>query len=784
MKSIRLFSMVACAAMTAPIFGQQAFAQTDTSAGVETITVTAERRSENIQAVPESVTAFNAKQITDMGINASTDIAQHVANLDIALPAGAGNQPIITIRGIGLNDYDTNNAGPNGVYLDEVYLSSPASQTFQAFDLSDIEVLKGPQGTLFGRNASGGAVLFSSAKPTDDFTADFVADYSSYNTVNLQGGVGGPITDDLDYRFAFQYNNSGGYMHNLFTGGSENGENNWASRIMLQWKPNSSWRFLFNVHGGQVANRPNEYRHLGAVSAPFFSGGACTSEATAAGQCVDLYGYGTPSKFFDGAWSRREHLDVNNFGTNLNAQYQWGTITFTSITAYDHSDKIHPENTDAAPDEMLDINFGVRNDTITQEFRASQQTDTYDWQAGFYYLWEGLHQNQPLFSGLDFDSTIGVPGICDYPAGPFAGLCFQAFDQSYQVTNAYAVYAQGDYKITDKLKVTLGARGTYESKTFRYLGTVEYQDAGQGNFGPLQLIDSSYHTFYSGAFNYKAVVDYSFTDDVHAYGSISTGYKSADFNGSFLSNVPAITEQQLQPVKPEYVTAYEVGVKSSWFDNKLVLDGAAFYNDYRDMQLFLLAPPPASACPGPGCLPNNVLSNADALTAGSDISIIGNPFEGFTAKADIGILTTKIVRSVGALAPGQPSPVDEQLTLSPHSSASLTLDYTREVPGGVADVQFNANYKGHQFFDLAKFQNGTVGSFLEDPYTQQNGYWLVNARASYAFEDGRWEVAVFGRNLLNKQYYLDEFNLQNPYGFIQGIVGTPRVIGGEIDFKY
>jgi iron complex outermembrane receptor protein len=770
--------MLATCLATITVAGQ-AYAQTDTGgSAVETVTVTAERRSENIQAVPMSVNAFNAKQITDMGITASTDIAEHVPNLDIALPAGQGNQPIITIRGIGLNDYDTNNPGPNGVYLDEVYLSSPASQTFQAFDLQDIEVLKGPQGTLFGRNSSGGAVLFSSNKPTDDFTADFQAAYSSYNTVNFQGGVGGPITDDLDYRFAFQYNNSAGYMHNLFTGGTENGENNWASRAMLQWKPNSQWTFLWNVHGGQVANRPNEYRHLGALNTPF--GGAanfCTSEQTTAGQCVDLYGYGTPTKFYDGEWNRREHLDVNNFGTNLHSQYQWGSITFTSITAFDHSDKIHPEDTDASADELLDIDFGVRNNTMTEELRASQTADNFDWQAGLYYLWEDLHQNQPLFALLDLDTVTATPGAGD-------GTAFQAFDQSFQTTNAVAVYAQGDYKITDKLKLTLGARGTYESKTFRYLGTVEYQQGGQGNFGPLQLIDSSYHSFYSSAFNYKGVLDYSFTDNVHAYLSISTGYKSADFNGSFLSNVPVITEQQLQPVKPEYVTAYEAGVKSSWFDDKLVLDGAAFYNDYRDMQLFLLAPPPAAACPGPGCLPNNILSDADAFTAGSDISIIGNPFDGFTAKADIGILTTKITNSVGSLAPGQPSPVDEQLTLSPHLSLSTTLDYAREIPGGLLDVQFNANYKGHQFFDLAKFQNGTSGPFLQDPYTQQNGYWLLNARISYAIKDSEWEVALFGRNLAGKQYYLDEFNLQNPFGFIQGIVGTPRVIGGEIDFKY
>lgn len=778
MVNSRILLAGVCAAALVP--AENALAQaSDQGSAVETIVVTAERRSENIQNVPASIQAFTAKDIQDLGIKASTDIGQLAPNLDVALPAGQGNQPIITIRGIGLNDYDTNNAGPNGVYLDEVYLSSPASQTFQAFDLQDIEVLKGPQGTLFGRNASGGAVLFTSQKPTDEYTADAQLDYSSYNTVNFVGAVGGPITDDLDFRVAFQTNNSEGYMHNLYNGQHDNGENNWASRVMLQWKPTSQWTFLLNIHGGQVANRPNEYRHLGALDPATLA--PCTAEATAAGGCVDLYGYGTPKKFYDGYWNREQHLDVNDYGAYLRSEFRYSTITFTSITSWDHDDKLHPEDTDAAADEMLDIDFGVRNNTITQEFRASQSTDTYDWQAGFYYLWEQLRQNQPLSALLDIDNYFG-PGV-GYDTA------FTAYDQSDQITNAYAVYAQGDYDITSQLRATLGARGTYESKTFGYLGTVAYQGLTPGSTLPLQLVDSSYGAFYSSAFNYRAVLDYSFTPDVHAYASISSGYKSADFNGSFLSTVPAVTQQQLQPVKPEYVTTYEAGLKSSWFDDRLVFDGSGFYNDYRDMQLFLLAPPPASICPpgspaGGNCLPNNILSNADAFTAGSDIEMIGKPFDDFTAKVDVGILTTRINRTVGPIAPGQPDMVGEQLTLSPHMSMSTFLDYVVPVASGELDFQFNVNYKGHQFFDLAKFQDGTSGSFLEDPYTQQNGYWLLNARVSYAFHDGQWEVAGWVRNITGKEYYLDEFNLQNPFGFIQGIVGQPRTFGVEVDFRY
>src|ERR1700730_3842942 len=142
-------------------------------AELETIVGTAQRRAEDIQTVPISIQAFTGKQLEELGVKSSTDIAQFTSNVEIALPSGAGNQPLISIRGIGLNDYDTNNAGPNGVYLDEVYLSAPSSQTFSTFDLQGIEVLKGPQGTLYGRNTSGGAINIVTVKPSDEFSANF-----------------------------------------------------------------------------------------------------------------------------------------------------------------------------------------------------------------------------------------------------------------------------------------------------------------------------------------------------------------------------------------------------------------------------------------------------------------------------------------------------------------------------------------------------------------------------------------------------------------------------------
>ena len=374
---------------------------------VETLVVTAQKRSENIQDVPISIQAFSAKDIQALGIKSSIDLGAVTPNVDIALVAGPGNQPIITIRGIGLNDYDTNNAGPNGIYVDEVYLSAPSSQSFQTFDLARIEVLKGPQGTLYGRNTSGGAINFITNKPTDEFTGNFHAEYSSFNTFNFEGAVGGPIAPGLDGRVAFVKNNSSGFFHNDLTGNDENGTNNYAARVQLQAKPTSDLTLLLNLHGGQVDNRPTEYRHIGDLDPATFE--QCSVADSYAGKCIDIFGYGTPKGFYDGAFNRQEHLKVNSLGASVRADWAPGSVTLTSISAFEHNDKIHPEDSDASPNRLLEINFGVKSNTFTQELRAAQTTEKYNWVVGAYYLHEDLKQNQPIFILLDGDKFFG-PG--------------------------------------------------------------------------------------------------------------------------------------------------------------------------------------------------------------------------------------------------------------------------------------------------------------------------------------------------------------------------------------
>lgn len=764
----RLSLSAGAASLLAGLFaGSVAFAQSAATGpasqglAVEEITVTAQHRSENIQSVPISINAFSKNDIRKLGIQSSADIGMVTPNVNIALSQGAGNQPIITIRGIGINDENTNNAGPIAVYVDDVYLSSPAAQTFSTFDLDRIEVLKGPQGTLYGMNTTGGAINYVSAKPTDYLTGNLHLEYSSYNTWNFEGAVGGPINSDLDGRLAFVKNNSQGYEKNFLTGNWENGANDYGLRGQLLWKPRSDLKILFAIHGGQIDTRPAEYGHLGDFEpGTEFSATPvqCTVAQVRADKCVDIFGYSQGKGFYDGAFNKQAHLRVNDINATTRIDWSPGYLTLTSISAVEHNDKIEPEDTDSSPYRELEINWGVRNTSFTQEFRAAHNEEKYNWTAGLYYLHENLRQDQPLQFLLDYDQFYG-PGAGD-------GVANEQTDESRQVTDAEAIFGQGEYHLTDKLKLVAGARFTHENRTFQYQGTIAYQEGGEGNFGtPISLLPAGVKipALDNSEFTWRTGLNYEFTPSIMAYASVATGFKSGDFNGGFLSTIPAQAAIQVQPVPPETDTAYEVGVKSTFFDHRLLANASVFYTDYRDLQVFSLVPSPEG--------PLNSLTSAErAHNLGADLEFVGKPIPNLTLTANAGLLNTRIDKFV-VLVPGTSTLQGLQLAFAPHVSAFLMADYTVPMGPNSLSFQLSASYKGHQFYDSTN-----------DPYLAQPAYWLENVRVAY--DVGRWEVAVYVKNLSNLHYWNDAFDSTSPFGFIQPVVGTPRWFGGELNYRF
>ncbi|NKJ44905.1 MULTISPECIES: TonB-dependent receptor [unclassified Novosphingobium] len=761
------------AAQAAPANTAAAVAADSNQVGV--IVVTAQRRNEDIQKVPVSVQALSGQDLQSIGVKSTEDIAQATPNLMIQSPMGIGNQPLISIRGIGLNDFDSNNAGPNGVYIDDVYISAPSAQSFAIFDLDQVQVLKGPQGTLYGRNTSGGALLFTSKKPTDQLTADVHIEQGNYNTTFVTGAVGGPIADNLSARIAVVYNHSDGFMQNDFYGISANGTNSKAVRAQLLWKPTPNLKILLSSTTGLVNNVPNEYRHIGTLKPGTQSDPApvvCSVADAYAGNCVDMFGFGTPSNFYRGQYNRTQYLRNLNLNETARIDYDLGRVTLTSISAFQHNDKYFPEDSDANPANLVEATFGVKTNTYTEELRAAYTSAKFNWVFGLYYLHEDLRQDQPLDLFIDGDlyGGFGIPA----GAGNFDGIAQRAYDHSHQKTDSVAAFGQADYTLGN-VTLTLGGRLTHERKTFEYDASRQYQSGGRGNFGPLEGFISSNQTQTNTNATWRAAVSYRPTDAILTYASVATGFKSGVFNGSFLSSDPEQALFQLQPVKPERVTAYEIGAKTSWFDRRLIFNVALFYNDYIDEQIFAQVPQTVNTAAGPIEQITQVLANAHkARTEGVEVELTAAPVRGLTFTLAPAWLNAKIISAGLPMFQGA-TPLDgNRLANAPRFSFSGTASYKIPLDALNGDLNFrwNSSYRSFQYFDSTN-----------DPYITQSGYWIHNLNIVYQNKHG-FDIGAYVRNVANKKYAIGAADQTAPFGMITQTVGAPRTYGVQVSFHY
>lgn len=758
----------ACLAIVAATMPIAAAAQDETSAteasdGVGEIVVTAQRREQNLQNVPVAVTALSGDSIADLGIQSSADIASVVPNVEIGLPGGEGNQPLIYIRGVGLSDTNSNNAGPNGVYVDEVYVSSPGAQTFQLFDLDRVEVLKGPQGTLYGRNATGGAINFISAKPSREFQAQGSLSYGSFDTISGEVAIGGPLSEAMRFRLSGTGTHSNGYVHNLLTGRRENGQGSFALRGQLAVDFTDNFDALFNLHGGRVDVRSPQYRSLGLLDPATGFTTPCAPDAIMANQCGNVFGYVSPDRFYDGNYDRSDRLEVENWGGSVRFNWDLGEVTLTSISAYDYNDKLHREDSDASPNAIIHIDYGVRSDSFTQELRLSGSGGGVTWVAGAYYLHEILKQNQTadLFGDLRGLTPGGGADTSGTTTGGAPVLFVRTLNR--QSTEAASVFGQVEIELATALRATVGGRYNYERKHFLAGAQLEDEIIDgtpiPGGIVPLYDFDNG-KTFKNLSF--KLGLDYDITDDVMAYASVSTGFKSGGFNGGFLSFDPTEAAVQAQPFDEETLTAYEIGLKSTLFDRHLRFNAAAFYYDYKDIQLYTLI--------NTGAIPLVLLDNAaNATIYGAEFELIARPADRLDLTFNLGLLDTEIKNftSAGTNYSGN------RLALSPTVTFSGTVNYEIPLSSNLAlAVQPSVSYRSSQFF-----------STDNNPLLEQQGYWLVGARIALKDDDGRWEAAMFGRNLTGKKYINYAVDLSD-FGFIEQFQGEPRSFGVELRFKY
>jgi iron complex outermembrane receptor protein len=750
---------LAAAGLTAHPAGAQS---PPASGQIENLVVTAQKRSQKVQDIPITINVLDAARLRQLNVQSSDQLDGLVPALEIGMPSGKGNQPLINIRGVGLNDTNTNNAGPNGVYVDEVYEATPAGQTFQTFDLARVEVLKGPQGTLYGRNTTGGAIDYVTNKPTEAFEASEDVQYGSWNSVSSLTTINGLIAPHIDARAAVDYSYSDGYFSDLTDGNKTNGDNSLAYRAQVKADVTDDLTLLFNVHGGNVNRRPDEYKNVGELNGPF--GALCSNNQILAGACTDAYGYKAPGSFYKGFYDRNRNLYINAIGGSVRADWKLDGVSLTSLTAYETSHKLHPEDSDADPHQLLEINYGVRSTDITQEFHASGGGTRYHWLAGLYGLVEHLQQDQPISIFADVDQVFGAPGAGD-------GFAETARTLNGQFTQSAAIFGQGDVELFPGARLTLGGRLTYEHKAFDAFSEASFE--ANGAFPAQTPLYNIAENLADRGASYKASFDYKLTRNVMTYAGVSTGFKSGGFNGGFLANDVPEALAQLRPIKPEYLTDYEIGEKADFFDNRLRLNTAAFYYSYRDLQTYNIIQSPLAATGG--SLPLSVLTNAPTATIkGAEFEVDAAPLANLSTSLTMSYVDAYLGQFVSGAGSGPPQVLTgKELPNSPRFTVILQGDYKIPLQSGTVDLFSSLNYRSHQFFESNN-----------NPLVAQDGYWILNARVAYTTADKRWEVAAIGKNLTGQKYLNFSNDLTSGFGLLEEIVGAPRYVGGEVVYHY
>ena len=744
-----------------PVHAQQAGA----SSGIEEIVVTAQRREENLQDVGIAVTALGGELLTNLNINTATDITRAVPSLK--MNAYSSSQVVFNIRGVSQNDYGDQQEPPVAVYQDDSYASSINVASFPVFDLARVEVLRGPQGTLFGRNATGGAIQFVSNRPTRDFEGYATATVGSYSQFIVEGALSGPFTDNVQARIAAISNTDDGYMESVVAGVPDRGGNDhYAVRGQLAWQPSETTDLNLIVRY-MKANKETQagiYSQEPACPNDQFQG-----EFTKPDQSCAFWGTGpgeggtgyrndaiTPSRGGDPwktAETQRSYVDREITGATLHFDWDIGELHLVSITDYQDATKFYLEGGDASPVDGVLFYQGSDLEQYSQEFRLSGETGSHTWVAGVY--------------GMKVDGEY---------TGKFA-TPFYGYDPSVEMsqkTTSYAIFAQDEWQFADAWKLIVGARYWSDEREGTYFGTAPEVP---GLSAPVTIIFNQNEVAPTGGsitpadaknsfdgVTARVQLDWKPTDDLLLYASFNRGSKSGGY--TFSTGTPYDPDGSLtipraflegMPFDEETLDAYELGAKTT-LGRSTTLNVAAFYYDYSDYQAFAQFGPVQTVI------------NLDAETTGLEAELSSRPLEGLTLQVGASFLDTK-VKNVPL--PDGVTIEDHDLPQAPNFSGNALARYEFDLAGGTFGIQGDVQYSSEFCFTV-----------LCAPVEQEDAYAVANARLSYESGSGRWGVAAFVNNLFEEKYRVYAFDSSLFAGVVAGVYARPRWYGLSATYRF
>ena len=781
--------LVSC--LSAPAFAQ-----------LDTIIVTAQKKEQGANDVGFTLKAFTGDMLKDRGVATSEDIALLTPGLTVNETAATG-VPLYSIRGVGFQDYSTGASSTVGLYFDEVGMPYTVMSRGLVFDVERVEVLKGPQGDLYGRNTTGGQINFVSKKPTEDSEAGFSASLSSFNTVDLGAYVSGSMGERVNGRLALKTTQAGeGWQESVTRPGDKLGKKNvYALRGMLDIDVSDNIDLLLkashvNDQSDNTANTAYDGRDVGLAefSAPY------------SGLLTHVVNGTTPSWYSTGDnrasdWTN-SYTDPNgltydlrpqrdNQLSGISARLDWDVsenITLTSVTGYDKFEREEANDWSGIP-ALDSSNINTSDlEVFSTELRLAGEAENLSWVGGLYYSNDTVDEFYNYFLA---DSVFGRGGV-EFGITPFQfAPILQLHTRYKQETDSKAIFGHVEYDVTDKLGVTVGLRYTEENRDWAgctfdagegslsgFLNFAFGTALAAGDCGTVDDIPTSPNYFFglaggpnvNDAFHVyedsistnrlmgKLGLDYALNDDVLLYATFANGFKSGGFNGA---NSNSTT--QLLPYEEEVLNSYEAGFKSTLMDGNMQLNVAAFFYDYKNKQEQDVAVTFVGNIAGLTNVPKSEIYGAEA-------DLQWAPGDGWMVNLGAAFLETEIKEFQA---------VDQALSAWPNtvfrdaSGGTLAQSPKWSINGGLEKEFAISNKMNLKLGGDGNYKSSTSGGVQAENATES--YTVFNARIGVSNADDTWSLTAWSRNLFDEYYYPAAY--QGGNGPFVRSVGMPRTFG-------
>lgn len=749
---------------------------------LEEVVVTAQKRSESAQDVGMSISAMSGEDLKANGVSDPNDLGKVVSGFVYTkTPRGT---PVFALRGIGFDDSSLGSASTVATYLDEVPMAYPVMSRFTMFDLAQVEVLKGPQGILFGQNSTGGAVNFIAAKPSEEFEAGIDASYGRFQTLETSGFVSGQITEGLTARASIQAVQSGEGWQESYTRNDELGEQDaFAARLLANWDVNDKLSMQFALHGwvdksDTQAGQLTEVHHsVDATSNPEY----------------DAYPR-SPNDARAADWDANPDQplvrDDSFMQSSVRIDYSLSdNLTFTSITAYSDYEQDFNQDTDGSDLQNFSLsNFGSI-ESISQEFRLTGETDAVRWIVGLNFAEDETEDNTIYYFDENSVST--------------AFQIDEAISTANQDVETRAIFGNAAWDVGETVTLNVGARYTEDERSyvgctgdtgdgqmataFNALWLAVYQNNNNLQPGDCTTADNGVaglvrRELDEDNVSWRGGIDWQMNDDVLTYLNISKGFKSGA-----VPSVNSSEAKQVSVVTQESVLAYELGFKSSLMDSRMRLNGALFRYDYEDKQL-------RGRISDPVFGPLETLVNIpESLVYGAEIGFEFLVSEGLTVALNGSYTRTKVTDDFMNFDPlnNEINYKGLSFPLTPELHVSARVSYERPINDQwLGFVSVNVLHKDETtglFYDEDVFANTQIspvlrpGEMADPDLLKVDGYTTVDMRLGVQSSDGKWEAALWGRNLTDEYYWNNATQgLDNFYR----LSAMPRTYGISVAYRF